>query len=117
MMYACYHFLSLQIFTLLLTFHKPLIDRTIILTTHHMDEADLLSDRVAILSHGKLCCYGTSLYLKSRYGSGYYLTACRMVTTQGRDSVSEMDTSASSKLCTGLLLLNKYVLRTASIPP
>ena len=32
--------------------HKQ--DRTILLSTHHMDEADLLGDRVAIMSHGKL---------------------------------------------------------------
>ncbi|XP_019618294.1 PREDICTED: ATP-binding cassette sub-family A member 1-like [Branchiostoma belcheri] len=48
--------------------------RTIILTTHHMDEADLLGDRIGIISQGKLRCCGSSLFLKSRYGNGYYLT-------------------------------------------
>lgn len=48
--------------------------RTIILSTHFMDEADILGDRIAIISHGKLCCCGSSLFLKSRFGSGYYLT-------------------------------------------
>lgn len=51
--------------------------RTIILSTHHMDEADVLGDRIAIISHGKLCCCGSSLYLKSQYGSGFYLTLVR----------------------------------------
>ncbi|XP_023665182.2 phospholipid-transporting ATPase ABCA1-like [Paramormyrops kingsleyae] len=48
--------------------------RTIILSTHHMDEADILGDRIAIISHGRLCCCGSSLFLKKCFGSGYYLT-------------------------------------------
>uniref|UniRef100_A0A3Q3LC94 P-type phospholipid transporter n=1 Tax=Mastacembelus armatus TaxID=205130 RepID=A0A3Q3LC94_9TELE len=48
--------------------------RTIILSTHHMDEADILGDRIAIISHGKMRCCGSSLFLKKCFGSGYYLT-------------------------------------------
>ncbi|XP_052777802.1 phospholipid-transporting ATPase ABCA1-like [Mya arenaria] len=51
--------------------------RTIILSTHQMDEADVLGDRIAIISQGQLCCVGSSLFLKSRYGNGYYLTLVR----------------------------------------
>ncbi|GCB78036.1 hypothetical protein scyTo_0015753 [Scyliorhinus torazame] len=51
--------------------------RTIILSTHHMDEADLLGDRIAIISQGKLQCCGSSLFLKSCFGSGFYLTLVR----------------------------------------
>uniref|UniRef100_A0A3B4FC81 ATP-binding cassette sub-family A member 2 n=1 Tax=Pundamilia nyererei TaxID=303518 RepID=A0A3B4FC81_9CICH len=40
--------------------------RTILLSTHHMDEADLLGDRIAIISHGKLKCCGSPLFLKSQ---------------------------------------------------
>ena len=46
-----------------------------------MDEADILGDRIAIISAGKLCCCGSSLFLKGRYGGGYYLTLAR--TDQG----------------------------------
>lgn len=60
--------------------------RTIILSTHHMDEADILGDRIAIISHGRVCCCGSSLFLKKTYGRGYYLTVARAnqdrVTTQ-----------------------------------
>lgn len=52
-------------------------DHTIILSTHHMDEADILGDRIAIISHGKLRCCGSSLFLKKSFGSGYYLTLVR----------------------------------------
>jgi ABC-type multidrug transport system ATPase subunit len=48
--------------------------RTIILSTHHMDEAELLGDRIAIISEGKLQCSGTSLFLKNALGEGNNLT-------------------------------------------
>ncbi len=48
-------------------------DRVILLATHFMDEADLLADRKAILTKGKLRCIGSSLFLKNRFGLGYHL--------------------------------------------
>ncbi|XP_060734060.1 phospholipid-transporting ATPase ABCA1 isoform X1 [Tachysurus vachellii] len=62
------------IWDLLLKYRK---DRTIILSTHYMDEADLLGDRIAIISQGKLCCCGSPLFLKARLGTGYYLTVVK----------------------------------------
>ncbi|XP_032123979.1 ATP-binding cassette sub-family A member 17-like [Sapajus apella] len=49
-------------------------DRTIVLTTHFMDEADLLGDRIAIMAKGELQCCGSPLFLKQKYGAGYYMT-------------------------------------------
>eukprot|EP01133_Synstelium_polycarpum_P012781 gene12781-14996_t len=51
--------------------------RTIILTTHFMDEADFLGDRIAIISHGSLRCDGSSLFLKKKFGIGYLLTLAK----------------------------------------
>ena len=51
--------------------------RTILLTTHFMDEADLLGDRIAIMHHGKLAASGSSLELKKQFGSGYKLTVAK----------------------------------------
>lgn len=48
--------------------------RAILLTTHFLDEADVLGDKIAIIANGALCCEGTSLDLKKRYGDGYRLT-------------------------------------------
>ncbi|KAL6281259.1 hypothetical protein ACE6H2_018140 [Prunus campanulata] len=45
--------------------------RAIVLTTHSMEEADILSDRIGIMAKGKLRCIGTSIRLKSRFGSGF----------------------------------------------
>jgi ATP-binding cassette subfamily A (ABC1) protein 3 len=39
-----------------------------------MDEADLLGDRIVIMSEGKVECAGSPLFLKHRYGVGYQLT-------------------------------------------
>ena len=53
-------------------------DRIIILTTHFMDEADFLGDRIAIMGEGKLICCGSSVYLKNKYGVGYNLSISKM---------------------------------------
>jgi ATP-binding cassette, subfamily A (ABC1), member 3 len=45
--------------------------RTMILTTHFLDEADLLADHIAILSKGTLRAEGSSVELKDRLGGGY----------------------------------------------
>uniref|UniRef100_A0A3Q3GMJ2 ATP-binding cassette, sub-family A (ABC1), member 3b n=1 Tax=Labrus bergylta TaxID=56723 RepID=A0A3Q3GMJ2_9LABR len=47
--------------------------RTILLTTHFMDEADLLGDRIAIMAGGELQCCGSPLFLKNKYGAGYHM--------------------------------------------
>src|SRR5882724_3173576 len=43
--------------------------RTIILTTHYMDEAERLSDRVAIMDHGKIIALGTPRELIASIGA------------------------------------------------
>jgi ABC-2 type transport system ATP-binding protein len=44
--------------------------KTIILTTHYLDEAQQLSDRVAIMDHGKIVAIGTSGEIIEQHGSG-----------------------------------------------
>ncbi len=46
------------------------LEKTIILTTHNMDEADRLSDRIAIMDHGKLLLLDTPKNLKRTIGEG-----------------------------------------------
>jgi ABC-type multidrug transport system ATPase subunit len=53
---------------------KSKVGRVIVLTTHFMDEADLLGDRIAIMAKGRIQCVGSSLFLKNRYGVGYNFT-------------------------------------------
>ena len=63
------------------------------MTTHFMDEADLLGDRIAIISQGQLKCCGSSLFLKKKFGSGYYVTLVRKERNQ-----QEMGCGRSSQL-------------------
>ena len=48
--------------------------RVIVLTTHFMDEADILGYRIGIMADGKLRCCGSSLFLKNKFGVGYRLS-------------------------------------------
>ncbi|KAJ0173327.1 hypothetical protein K1T71_011503 [Dendrolimus kikuchii] len=48
--------------------------KVLLLTTHFMDEADILGDRKAVISKGRVRCAGTSLFLKNKFGIGYHLT-------------------------------------------
>jgi len=41
------------------------------MTTHAMEEAELLSDKLAVLNHGEVRCVGTPLQLKNLLGKGY----------------------------------------------
>ena len=57
----------------LITYFKP--GRCIIFTTHHLDEAELLSDKLAIIHKGSLLASGTMADLKNQFGgSGFELT-------------------------------------------
>ncbi|KEH31922.1 ABC transporter A family protein [Medicago truncatula] len=50
------------------------LDRAIILTTHSMEEADALCDRLGIFVNGSLQCIGNPKELKGRYGGTYLFT-------------------------------------------
>lgn len=47
--------------------------RSFLLTTHLMEEADALCNRIAIMVNGQIQCIGSSQHLKSKYGDGYTL--------------------------------------------
>ena len=49
------------------------LGKTIVLTTHYMDEADALCERLAIIDHGKIIAQGTPAELKASIPGGYLL--------------------------------------------
>ena len=91
--------------------------RCIILTTHFMDEADILGDRIAIMAEGKLCCAGSSLFLKKIYGVGYQLTMEKnqanrheehgggKAITVGRDLIVEVDHESTEETADNLAVV------------
>ena len=52
-------------------------DRIVILTTHYMDEADILGDRIGIMAKGKMTCLGSSMFLKEKFGFGYNMSVVK----------------------------------------
>ncbi|GLE02420.1 hypothetical protein PINS_up011258 [Pythium insidiosum] len=77
-------------------------DRVLVLTTHFMDEADILGDRIAIMAEGELRCCGSPLFLKNRYGAGYNLT---IVKEEGCDDAKVID-FVLSRIPSGRVLSN-----------
>ncbi len=68
--------------------------RVIVLTTHFMDEADILGDRIAIMANGQLECLGSPLFLKNKFGVGYRLT----VSKEDSQPNLELDTFVSGHI-------------------
>ena len=82
-----------QIQSLLL---KKAKGKAVLITTHHLDEAERLATRVAILHEGALMCAGSSKALKTRYDVGYRL----VVTTHASISAKRKESVAASLLST-----------------
>ncbi|KAK7466710.1 hypothetical protein BaRGS_00037197, partial [Batillaria attramentaria] len=87
-----------QIWDLLLR-HRA--GRTLLLSTHFMDEADALGNRIAIMAKGKLVCCGTSMFLKKLCGTGYHLTIVKVPGKCSRQKVTKVVKSHIAKLKAG----------------
>lgn len=74
-----------ELWNILLDMRK---DHTIFITTHYMEEAEALADKIAIISHGQLLCYGPSIQLKRRFETGYIL---KLLTTDQFKHAETMD--------------------------
>ncbi|RKP06539.1 P-loop containing nucleoside triphosphate hydrolase protein, partial [Thamnocephalis sphaerospora] len=81
--------------------------RTVILTTHSMEEAEVLCSRIGIMAKGALRCFGSVPHLKDVYGKGFRVSltgsaerlpaACRFLESllpQGWISIDSFTTSA-----------------------
>ncbi|KAI3846532.1 hypothetical protein MKX03_008214 [Papaver bracteatum] len=69
-------------------------DRAIILTTHSMEEAEALCDRLGIFADGSLQCIGNPKELKARYGGSYVFTMTTSVSLE--DEVENLVRQLSS---------------------
>ncbi|XP_047536048.1 phospholipid-transporting ATPase ABCA1-like [Vanessa atalanta] len=68
--------------------------RTVLLSTHFMEEAEALGDRVAALHAGRLRCHATTMHLKRALGTGYRLT----FTTIGLPNEPAITATITSKI-------------------
>lgn len=64
--------------------------KTVILTTHIMDEADILSDRIAIIDHGKLIRLDTPENLKKEIGEGDVVDMKLSDISKNQDVIKEL---------------------------
>lgn len=48
-------------------------DRSVIITTHSMEECEAICSRISIMVSGRIQCIGSTQHLKSRFGTGYEL--------------------------------------------
>ncbi|XP_075748661.1 ATP binding cassette subfamily A member 3 [Rhipicephalus microplus] len=60
------------------------VQRTILLTTHSMEEADAIGDRIAIMSNGVVQCCGSPFFLKKNLGAGYHMAIVKKPTCDTR---------------------------------
>jgi len=67
--------------------------RVMLLTTHFMDEAGMLGDRVAIMRAGAVQASGTQNFLKRRFGCGYVLTIVMRERGDNHEPVKQLLTS------------------------
>lgn len=67
-------------------------ERTFLLTTHFLDEADVLSDFIAILSKGNLKIKGTSVQLKHEVDVGYRISIPKTEKFVAADSIRRSET-------------------------
>merc|ERR1711968_387757 len=75
---------------------KP--NRTIVLTTHSMEEADILGDNIAIMGKGRLRAFGNALRLKRVFGAGYQITLTCPSDAQSTKAVMESVLAAAPQL-------------------
>lgn len=76
---------------------------TVIITTHYMDEADRLCNRVAIIDHGRIAALDTPSALKSKVGGEIIRLRTRspkLENVKGLDYVISVDQSGSTLLLT-----------------
>ena len=84
--------------------------RCVVLTTHFLEEADLLCDRVAIVSDGKLRCAGSPVFLKSALGDAYALTMTFDASHAASDiRSSDPSSDTASKAAAALALVRRTV--------
>jgi ABC-2 type transport system ATP-binding protein len=85
-------------------------EKTVILTTHNMDEADRVADRVAIMDHGKILVLDTPEALKRSVGEGsvleLQLSADQLDDQQVRTALLDLEDEARVDILDGILNLH-----------
>ena len=85
-------------------------DKIIILTTHSLEEAEFLGDKIGIMTEGKFICSGTSSYLKNKFPCGFNLNLIinnkifRYKKNELMNELKKIDQSALIKIYSNVIL-------------
>ncbi|GIQ84626.1 ABC transporter A, ABCA [Kipferlia bialata] len=92
--------------------------RSLVLTTHSMDEAEILCDRLAIVASGRLQCLGSPSSLANQFGKTYVLNFLHHNTTMGnRDTATRLQRFLSRSLSPDTRIKNTYGGSTCIVVP
>lgn len=79
-------------------------NHTIIVTTHDMQEAEILADRIVIVRDGQVICHGSTLFLKKFYNIGYCINVLYL-----KDSKLDGIFNIIKKYCNGAELKHRFL--------
>jgi len=91
--------------------------RAVILTTHALDEAEILCDRIGIMVRGQLRCIGTPEELKSKYVQGYILECHLREDKDGEESLVAIKQYVENSFPGSEIFEEHYSLIKFKIPP
>ncbi|GIQ79944.1 ABC transporter A, ABCA, partial [Kipferlia bialata] len=83
------------------TIDKAKEHRVLLLTTHNMEEADALSQKIGVMVAGQMKAIGSRFHLKARYGSGYIISV---------KHAANNGTTIHNRL----FMINRHIVNTAS---
>ncbi|CAH2088391.1 unnamed protein product [Euphydryas editha] len=89
-------------------------NRTILLTTHHLDEAELLSDQIIIMHKGRIHTTGSPIEIKRSLGTGYSLTVMYPDKSNPLEDTENEDVSIEEKT-KDLLTVTRSVIKNANL--
>jgi ATP-binding cassette subfamily A (ABC1) protein 3 len=94
---------------------RTMSHRAVILTTHSMDEAEALCQRIGIMVQGQLRALGTKQHLKNKFGSGFELVVKLNVTDLARQ-IEEMNAFVDTMFPSAVLMSENGGLLTYQVP-
>ncbi|CAB3232753.1 unnamed protein product [Arctia plantaginis] len=87
-------------------------DKTILMTTHHLDEAELLSDQIVIMHKGQIHTTGSPIEIKRTLGNGYKLTVMYPERADINEMTEEINQEEKTKQ---LLTVVRDVVKNANV--
>ena len=89
---------------------KSLSGKIIILTTHYMEEASVLGNRIGILSEGKMKCIGSPLFLIEKLGKNINLNITKKAEANNEEIINFINNNIGNKINIENEIFNEEIL-------